>query len=77
MLQMQPADQGEMLLLPLGGQTTVQMIDFALAGSARIVAEGPTPGSLVVIGDRAPLGWALRDHGILVVDSRSAGCGRA
>jgi hypothetical protein len=74
MLRVQPPAEGSMLLVPLGSQTQGELAAFALSRGLTLAAAGDREGSLVVRGERARLGWALRDHGILVLASDVEGC---
>ena len=73
-LRLQPPAQGEMLLMPLGGQTQSEMVSFAHARGFSLIAAGDWPGSMVVRGERARLGWALHEAGVLVIASDLQGC---
>jgi hypothetical protein len=67
-----PPASGPMLVVPLGGSATA-----ALIGGARLVGQGPLPGSLVVDGERATLLPHLWRHGALALAAPSFGCGGA
>lgn len=70
----QPPAEGDMLVVPLASRTAGEVADFVSERGFRIVAAGDWPGSLVVRGERARLGWALRDQGLLVLASGPQGC---
>jgi len=73
-LRVQPPADGAMLLVPLGAQTQGDLARFALARGFTIAAAGSWEGSIIVRGERARLGRALRDHGVLVLASDVEGC---
>jgi hypothetical protein len=71
-----PPHHGPMLLLPLTSAAAGRTAQVAVDGGARLLARGPTPGSLVVEGDSARL-VGLIGEGILVMRAPPAGCGAA
>lgn len=72
-----PPASGELLLVPLLGQSEASVADLAIARGFPIVAKGGVSGSLIVRGDLAALGRPLRDHGLLVLGAGSQGCTRS
>jgi hypothetical protein len=70
-----PPAKGEMLLIPLAGQSADSAAVWATNAGARIVGRGPIPGSLAVEGSTGDLlALALR-HATLIVAAPPAGCG--
>jgi hypothetical protein len=63
-----------MLLVPLGGQTQSDIVSFTHPRGFSMIAAGDWPGSVVVRGERARLGWALPEAGVLVIASDLKGC---
>jgi hypothetical protein len=70
-----PPAHGRMLLIPYSTSAATGLVAVALSNGARLIEEGPFPGSLVVSGDRAALFPAMLRQGVLVTASPSAGCG--
>lgn len=71
-----PPQRGAMLMVPLSGHVA-SVIDVAMTGGAGLLAAGPLPGSMVVMGDRAAIGRRALDRGILVLSAPRALCGDA
>jgi len=70
-----PPAQGELLLVPLAGQSADSVTVWATRAGVRIVGRGPLPGSLAVEGRTATLiGVALR-HATLITAAPPAACG--
>lgn len=70
-----PPSHGRLLLIPYSEAAATGLVATALSNGARLVEEGPFPGSLVVFGDRATLLPAMLRQGVLVTASPPAGCG--
>ena len=71
-----PPEHGAMLLIPLSGRIA-DPVDVALSGGAALLATGPLPGSLVVLGDRRTVAIPAIDRGILVLSAPRSLCGAA
>lgn len=71
-----PPQRGPMLMVPLTGHVA-SVIDVAMTGGAGLLAAGPLPGSMIVMGDRAAIGRQAFDRGILVLSAPRALCGDA
>ncbi|MBN2971429.1 hypothetical protein JW805_05280 [Roseomonas aeriglobus] len=69
-----PPKRGAMLMVPLSGQIA-GVIDVAMTGNAGLLAQGPLPGSMIVIGDRSALRASALSHGILLLSAPRALCG--
>jgi len=70
-----PPGEGELLLVPLAGQSADSVAAWATHADVRIVGRGPLPGSLTVRGRTATLaGLALR-HATLIAAAPPAACG--
>lgn len=69
-----PPQRGAMLMIPLDGRLATA-VDVAMAGGAALLATGPLPGSMIVIGDRAALDRSAIGHGILLLAAPRALCG--
>ncbi len=69
-----PPAQGNMLVVPLAQQPLGEIVELVTGRGFAIVTPGRWPGSLVVRGERRQLGWALRDHGLLVIAGAASGC---
>ena len=70
-----PPSEGEMLLVPLAGQSADFTAVWATRAGARIVGRGPLPGSLAVRGrTRSLIGMAAR-HATLIVAAPPTACG--
>jgi len=70
-----PPAEGELLLVPLAGQSVDSLMVWATRAGARIIGRGPLPGSLAVEARTGTLtGVALR-HATLVVAAPPAACG--
>ena len=70
-----PPTEGEVLLIPLTGQSADSTAVWATGAGARIVGRGPLPGSLAVQGrTRSLIGMAVR-HATLIVSAPPTVCG--
>ncbi|KQN25872.1 hypothetical protein ASE86_06670 [Sphingomonas sp. Leaf33] len=68
-----PPQRGAMLMIPLTGHAA-DAINVALTGRAGVLAAGPFPGSMIVMGDRTALGRAALHRGILLLAAPGALC---
>jgi hypothetical protein len=73
-LVLAPPAEGEMLLAPLTAQAAARLPALALRDGTRLIGRGALPGSLVVRGRLATLGWPLLVRGIVPIASDRAGC---
>ncbi|WP_294295012.1 hypothetical protein [uncultured Sphingomonas sp.] len=73
-IALSPPQRGAMLLVPLTGQIAT-VVNVAMAGKAALLGQGPLPGSMIVIGDRAALRTAASGRGILLLSAPRALCG--
>ncbi|MBO9714978.1 MAG: hypothetical protein J7495_18850 [Sphingomonas sp.] len=64
LLALWPPVRGAMIVVPLSGQAADAVL--ALEGGARLLGEGPLPGSLVVTGNRVKLAAALKGRALLL-----------
>ena len=71
-----PPATGRILLVPLSTGAARAMLPQAIARGARLVGDGPLPGSFVVSGDRAALAGPLATAGVALLAAPAAGCGR-
>lgn len=71
-LALAPAAQGRMLLIPLVGGASASAA--AVKGGARLLAAGPFPGSLIVMGQRGRIGAEALERGILVLAAPALLC---
>jgi hypothetical protein len=70
-----PPAEGQLLLVPLAGQSPDSSAVWASRAGARIVGRGPLPGSLVVEARTGALtGEALR-HATMIIAAPPAACG--
>lgn len=74
LLRAQPPAQGNMLLVPMAGQSRSELANFAVGNGLTIVTAGDWTESLVVRGERNRLGWALASEGVLVLATAIEGC---
>jgi hypothetical protein len=70
-----PPAEGELLLVPLAGQSADSMIVWATRAGARVIGRGPLPGSLVVEARTATLAEAALRHATLITAAPPAACG--
>jgi hypothetical protein len=77
MFALWPPARGELLLVPLMGTASADMIPLALTNGALLVARGPIPGSFVVYGDRQRLTGPLWNSRTLILAAPKIACGRA
>jgi hypothetical protein len=70
-----PPAEGELLLVPLAGQSADSVAVWATRAGARIVGRGPLPGSLAVEGRTAALTSAALRHATLIAAAPPAACG--
>lgn len=69
-----PPARGPILLVPVTAEASRTLAARALNGSARLLARGPLPGSLVVDGTRARLRAV---PGTLLFSAANTACGAA
>lgn len=69
-----PPPTGRLLLVPLRAQSAPALVAEAVDGGARLLGQGPLPGSQVVIGDRSAIARHL-PWSVLVAAAPPAGCG--
>lgn len=74
-LALWPPATGEMMLVPLDGEDVGAVATLAVAGGATLLGNGPLPGSLVVIGDRATIAAVPKAWPMLIVAAPPAACG--
>ncbi|MDP5281258.1 hypothetical protein Q9Q95_20200 [Sphingomonas sp. DG1-23] len=70
-----PPAEGEMLLVPLAGQSADSAAVWATRAGARIVGRGPLPGSLAVRGRTPSLIGAAMRHATLIIAAPPTACG--
>jgi hypothetical protein len=70
-----PPRQGSMLVLPLSPASDGSTTNWVIRAGASILATGPTPGSLVVLGNRDSLSMAALHHGSVVLAAPRRFCG--
>jgi hypothetical protein len=70
-----PPAEGELLLVPLAGQSADSVAAWATRAGARIVGRGPLPGSLAVEARTAALADAALRHATLITAAPPAACG--
>ncbi len=73
-IALSPPPRGAMLMVPLTGQVAA-VVNVAVDGKAALLAQGPLPGSMIVLGDRAALRAPALAQGILVLSAPRALCG--
>jgi hypothetical protein len=76
LLALAPPRHGVLWLVDPSGNAGPS-IQIALSHGARLLGTGPLPGSIIVVGDRAALGRAVRAAGIVMLAAPFAGCGPA
>jgi hypothetical protein len=74
-LALWPPSSGQLLLVPVGGQSVGEVAEVALAGGAPLLGTGPFPGSLVVVGERASVAREIKSWNIIIMAAPPAGCG--
>lgn len=74
-IALSPPAEGQMLLVPLAGQSIDSTAVWATGTGARIVGRGPLPGSLAVEGSLAALTILALRHVTLIVAAPPAACG--
>ncbi|MEC3912019.1 hypothetical protein U5A82_16515 [Sphingobium sp. CR2-8] len=70
-----PPAQGRMLLIPLTHDAKRVLAPVAISHGARLVAQGPWSGSLLVEGRRSQLASALLRQGVITLSAQIGGCG--
>jgi hypothetical protein len=75
LLAFAPPAHGKMILVPLTAGAASGMAATALSSGSLLVASGPIPGSLIVVGNRAALANPMFRQGVLVLAAPPAGCG--
>ncbi len=70
-----PPRQGSMLVLPLSPVSDGSTTHWVIRAGASILAAGPTPGSLIVLGNRDSLSTAALHHGSLLLAAPQRFCG--
>lgn len=64
-----------MLLVPMTGEAAGKLARTALSHEARLIAEGPIPGSMIVRGKLADFPGAMIFEGMLLLSAPQGGCG--
>ena len=64
-----------MLLLPVFPGASARLAAIAVQGDARLLAVGPVPGSLVIIGNRSRLASGILGAGGLLLSAPVVLCG--
>jgi hypothetical protein len=64
-----------MLIIPISGQSVGAVAGLALAGGAPLLARGPLPGSLIVVGERARIVHELKSWNIIIMAAPPVECG--
>ena len=72
-----PPSQGRMLLVPMLPGAADRLLAQAIEGGARLLGDGPLPGSFVVTGTHPAIAAALRGRAILILAAPPALCGGA
>lgn len=72
-----PPAEGRMLLMPVTGGASNHMLARAIDGGARLLGEGPIPGSFVITGSHLAIASALSGEAVLIVAAPPALCGGA
>jgi hypothetical protein len=70
-----PPAEGELLLVPLAGQSADSVTVWATRAGARIIGRGPLPGSLAVEARTSALAGAALRHATLITAAPPAACG--
>lgn len=70
-----PPSKGPMLILPLSLSHTGDTLHWSLASGASLLGVGPTPGSLVVYGERTRLSATAWQHFSIIVAAPNRLCG--
>jgi len=70
-----PPAEGEMLLVPLAGQSADSAAVWATRAGARIIGRGPLSGSLAVQGRTSRLIGLAASHATLIVAAPPIACG--
>lgn len=71
-----PPAQGRMLLVPLSSGAAASLPAVAVDGGAKLLGQGPTTGSLVVMADRARLKLSPV-RGVIILSAPAFLCGAA
>ena len=74
-MALRPPDRGAMLLVPLWGGRLADSINLARDADAGLLARGPLPGSIIVLGDRRRLDLVLAGRSFVVLAAPATGCG--
>ncbi len=74
-LALWPPAKGAILLIPMLQNNAASLVPLARASGALLVGNGPLPGSLVVLGDRARLLRRVRAWNVILLSAPAAGCG--
>jgi hypothetical protein len=70
-----PPTSGRMIVLPLTDRARGVLAPMAIANGARLIAQGPWAGSLLVEGRRDRLAAVLLRSGVIALSSQMGGCG--
>jgi hypothetical protein len=69
-----PPAEGNMLLIPLAGQSQGQLVNLAVTQGALPVQRGPIGASVIVYGTRGQIMGPLLRAGVLVLAGGAVGC---
>jgi hypothetical protein len=74
LIALAPPAQGNILLIPVAGQSEAQIVALALTRGATLVQRGPFPASVIVYGRRDSLLGPLTRTGVLTLSGGAVGC---